>query len=384
MTCSSREGCRNARLGAFVTAYPDLIATLALALLSLVGCKHEKSVHESGQPAERVRNRPVLFVSAGEEAGPSNGYSGKIEARHTTNVGFRLLGRIVGRHVNLGDTVSKGQLLGTLDVAELMVAVRNAEAALAIAQAEEENAVSNYRRQAALLKKKAIAQAEYDQSKRAEEAAKSAVIQAKSALDKAHEVLGYAELRSDMEGVVTGVYAEIGETVAAGAIVFSIADPGQREAVIDVNAEMLSSINLASEFQVFVPPINHACVGKVREIAPQADIRTRTIRIRIALDDPPESFRLGSTVRAFPAASFTSPLRLPSTAILDRDGDTFVWVVGEPNSQVHLVAVTISDRTENDVIISSGIKHGDRVVVAGVHSLRVDPTTHVPTGASHE
>ena len=143
MTCSSREGCRNARLGAFVTAYPDLIATLALALLSLVGCKHEKSVHESGQPAERVRNRPVLFVSAGEEAGPSNGYSGKIEARHTTNVGFRLLGRIVGRHVNLGDTVSKGQLLGTLDVAELMVAVRNAEAALAIAQAEEENAVSN-------------------------------------------------------------------------------------------------------------------------------------------------------------------------------------------------------------------------------------------------
>jgi membrane fusion protein, multidrug efflux system len=359
-------------------AQPVLIAAILLTLICVLGCQHDK-------PADHVKHesiRPVLSVVAKEDLGPSNGYSGKLDARYSTNLGFRLLGRIVTRQAHLGDCVRKGQVLATLDVADLMVAVRSAEASLAIAKAENENAVNNFRRQATLLEKNATSKAEYDQAKRSEEAAKSAVVQAQSALDKAREVLAYTDLRSDMDGVVTGVYAEVGETVAAGAIVFSVADPGQREAVIDVGAEMLGSIDMASEFRVLVPPLKNECLGKVREIAPQADIETRTSRIKITLDARPEAFRLGATVKAVPVASMVKKLKLPSTAILDRDGGTFVWVVDETNKQVHLLTVTVLDRHENNVIVSSGIKPGDRVVIAGVHSLKDGQSIHVPTGAT--
>jgi RND family efflux transporter MFP subunit len=375
MACTIRKGSLHSLLACLAALSSHFIPTLLFTLLGIAGCKHDKSEH----PAEEVRIRPVLTVVAGNESGQSAGYSGKIEARYTTHLGFRLLGQIVSRQAKLGDTVTKGQLLATLDVTKQKVAVRNAEAALANAQAEKENAINTLKRQATLLQNSATSQANYDQAKRAEEAAKAAVVQAQSALDKADEVLEYAELRSDLDGVVTGVFAELGETVAAGEIVFSIADPGQREAMIDVDAEMLGSIDMASEFRVQVPPIPYECMGKVREIAPQADVKTRTTRIKIALDNPPESFRLGSTVKAFPVASQASQLRLPITAILERDGGTFVWVVNEPNNQVHLVAVTVSHHKGNHVVISDDIQPGDRVVIAGVHSLTDGQFVQVPT-----
>ena len=66
--------------------------------------------------------------------------------------------------------------------------------------------------------------------------------------------------------------------------------------------------------------------GKVREIAPQADPVTRMRRVRIALNDPPESFRLGTTVTAS-SATAKSSLRVPASAVLAKDGANFVWVV---------------------------------------------------------
>ncbi len=375
MACTNREGNLQSRYAVSFTLSHHFIAALLLMFSALAGCEHSKSDH----PAEHRRIRPVLSLVVGDETQRADGYSGKIEARYTTNLGFRLLGRIVSRKVSLGDTVTKGQLLATLDVTEQKVSVRNAEAALSNALAEKENAVNSLKRQASLLQNRATSAADYDQSKRADEAAKSAIVQAQSALEKAIEVLEYAELRSDLDGVVTGVLAEVGETVTAGEIVFAIADPGQREAVIDVDAEMLGLIDNSSEFRVQVPPIKYECLGKVREISPQADVRTRTTRIKIALIDPPESFRLGSTVRAFPVFSLASHISLPCTAILERDGGTFVWVIDEHSKQVQMFDVTISHRSGKYVAVSSGIKPGDRVVVAGVHSLTAGQLVQVPT-----
>ena len=73
--------------------------------------------------------------------------------------------------------------------------------------------------------------------------------------------------------------------------------------------------------------------GSVREIAPQADSSTRTLRVRITLADPPESFRLGTTINAAINAGFPG-IELPVSALLERDGKTMVWVVDPATSTV--------------------------------------------------
>ncbi len=370
-----RDG--DATVRAFAKTHYVFMLTVLPVLGAAIGCHQSKeSVLEKREPI-----RPVLSIVAADNRGPSSGYGGKVEARYSTKLGFRLLGRIVTRQARLGDAVRKGQVLGTIDNIDLVVALESAEASLGIAKAESDNAAVTFTRQKSLLDKNATSQAEYDIAEQSMESAQSAVVGAQSVVDRARENLGYTSLKSDLDGVVTGVYAEVGETVAAGQVVFTIDDPSQREVVIDVAEEMLASIEVGSEFRVTVPPSEHQCTGKVREIAPQADVATRTRRLKISLENASEGFRLGSTVKVFPMFSIAETLSLPSTAILDRDGSTHVWIVDVPNKKVQLVEVKISDRNETNVVVSSGISAGDRVVIAGVHSLTDGQSIWIQAGA---
>jgi RND family efflux transporter MFP subunit len=108
--------------------------------------------------------------------------------------------------------------------------------------------------------------------------------------------------------------------------------------------------------------------GQIREIAPQADSVTRMRRVRIALNDPPESFRLGSTITARPSKAYSWILRVPTSAVLKKGAETFVWVVDDPTSTVSLHKVDLSE-DEGGIRITGGLAAGTRIVTAGIHSL---------------
>ncbi len=314
--------------------------------------------------------RPVLSIVAAPHRGPMDGYSGIIEPRYHTDLSFRVLGRVVARDVNVGDTVKVGQRLAALDREIFEIAVRSQEAVLSNARAQQVNSQANLNRQLKLLEQNVTPQAEFDMAKQANEAAVSAVAQAQADLDKAREQLTYTELVADMDGVVTGIAAETGQTVNAGQTVISIASPELREAVVDLGEDVVSLLQPGAEFMVSLqisPDIES--IGHIREIAPQADATTRTRRVRIMLSDPPEAFRLGATITAYSKTVLKTNIQLPASAILESNGSTFVWIIDEVNSRVNRVPVMVSNRNEQGVEIASGLQPGVRVVTAGIHCL---------------
>jgi RND family efflux transporter MFP subunit len=106
--------------------------------------------------------------------------------------------------------------------------------------------------------------------------------------------------------------------------------------------------------------------GQIREIAPQADSVTRMRRVRIALTDPPESFRLGSTITARLSEGRSSVLRVPASAVLKEAAETFVWVIDAPSSTVALYKVDLSE-DEGGIRVTGGLSAGE---TAGIHSLK--------------
>ena len=121
---------------------------------------------------------------------------------------------------------------------------------------------------------------------------------------------------------------EVGQTVAEGAAALSIARPEVRDAVIDVGEYALADAAIGAPFTVALqsnPSVT--AQGKVREVAPEADPATRTHRVKIALDAPPPAFRLGSTIAAQPVQHLDQQILVPDTAILRKDGKTFVWLI---------------------------------------------------------
>jgi RND family efflux transporter MFP subunit len=314
--------------------------------------------------------RPVLSMLVSQTSVDPLSLAGTVAARKETPFSFRVLGRLTARPVHVGDLIEKGATLAAIDPTALELAVRAAEADRASAEAQVVNATGVDERQNQLLKTNVTTQAQVEAADQARASAVANQSRTLAALAKAREQLGFAVLVADFAGVVTQTGAEVGQIVAPGQMVVQVADPAQRDAVVDAPDSAAATLDLGSAFEVAAeldPSLR--VTGKVREIAPQADAATRTRRIKIALDNPPAAFRLGSTIKAWPTEGARVEVRLPASAILDRDGKSFVWVVDRATAKVASRAVTIASPRGDPVVVSEGLDPAMRVVTAGAHSL---------------
>lgn len=337
-----------------------------VASVILAGCEQEKA-----ETTEIIR--PLLSIVITTQAVHRLQFAGSIEPRTKAELGFRVFGRVIKREVGVGDIVTKGQVIAMLDPLVLELSVRSAEADLSNAEATLRNTSLTERRQFQLLQVSSASQSVYDNALLARESADASVAKARANLAKARENLSYAELHAEFDGVITAVSAEVGQVLSAGETAFIEARPDLRDVVIDVPEDEISAITVGAAFDISLqldPSIRAS--GTVREIAPQSDAKTHSYRIKISLIDPPPFFRLGTIVTVTAVDDASPQIVLPQSALL-RDGETiYVWVVDPDTKSVSRRAVTINnkDKTAADVIILSGLQPGERVALAGVHSLQ--------------
>jgi RND family efflux transporter MFP subunit len=339
---------------------------LLLGCLSLAGCKAEGEQADAAPPP-----RPVLTVLAEPANDRAAGFAGTVQPRYQAALGFRVLGRVITRNVDVGDRVKPGQALLQLDPLVLDLAVRAREADLATAQAQLSNATSAQARSETLRDKKVVSQADFESALQAREAAAASAEQAQAALVQAHEQRSYATLSTDVDGIVVSIAAEVGQTISPGQTAITVARTDEAEAVVDLPEEVARALSTGTRFTVALQSApSVSTTGTVREIAPQADATTRMRRVKLTLDKPGDVFRLGATITAVPIdAGGDRPIELPASAVLERDGAARVWVVDPATRTVKTVPVTIGRRDDARVRIATGLEVGANVVIAGVHSL---------------
>jgi membrane fusion protein, multidrug efflux system len=341
----------------FLVVAGTLASTLAIA-----GCKQEATAPEPIRPVLSAVLQPVTTDSTMAV--------GTVQPRYETNLGFRMLGRLITRPVNVGDLVTEGQTIAAIDPTALELAVRSTKADLSKAEALLENAIGTEERKRILIKTDATTKQTVDDAEQIRAGAQASTARARANLAKAIEQLGYAQVKADFAGVVTAVGAEVGQVVSPGQGVVTVARLDAREAVVDLGPDFLVPLTVGLEFTVspqLLPAVQ--VQGRIREIAPQADQVTRMRRVRIALNDPPESFRLGSTITARLSSGHTSVLRVPVSAFLKEGAETFVWVIDAPKSTVSLHRIDLSEE-EGGIRVTGGLSIGARIVSAGIHSLK--------------
>ncbi len=337
------------------------ITAVASLTLATAGCKQETAAPKPVRPVLTAIVEPTVPGSAMAV--------GTVEPRYTTNIGFQVFGRLIARPVNVGDLVEEGQTLAALDSTTLELAVQSARADLSRSKARLANATATEDRKRTLIVSDSTTKANLDDAEYARAGAEASVARAQANLTKALEQLKYAQLKAEFAGVVTAVSADVGQVVSPGQSVVTVARPDVREAVVDVGPDFPAALQVDLPFSVslqLAPAIHVA--GRIREIAPEADRMTRMRRIRIALLDPPQSFRLGSTVTATLSEAQNKDLHVPASAVLIKQGESFVWVVDQPSGRVSLRKVALS-ADAGGMRIDAGVGAGTRVVTAGAHSL---------------
>jgi len=356
-----------------VRRLPHLMLGL-FALGTLVSCSKSEE-----KPPEIIR--PVLSVVIEPRTTQTFGFAGSVEPQVSADLAFRLLGRVVSRDVNVGDIVSKGTTIAALDPTALELAAQAAKAELSNAEAQFANAAASEERQRQLLAAANTSQAVFDSAQQARKAAEAGVERAKASLAKSQEQLGYARLFSDFDGVVTATGAEVGQTVSPGQTVVTVARSDLREAVVDIPDQLIGDLTAGTPFQVILQSLpTIQTEAKLREIAPQAEGSTRTRRVRLTLTDPPQAFRLGSTVTATRVTKVAPTIELPMSALLERDGVDKVWVVDPQTSSVNAREIKVAAKGAATFTVAEGLEAGMRVVTAGVHSLSEGQKVKVPEG----
>jgi RND family efflux transporter MFP subunit len=296
--------------------------------------------------------------------------TGRIEALDEAALGFRISGRVLENDLKLGEQVKPGQVLARLESQNELNALRSAQANLAAAEGQLVRARNHFERQEFLLARDVVSRATFDEAKQIFQTAQSQVDAAQAQLKAAHDLVSFTELEADAPGVLTAIGPRAGEVVQPGQMIARIARKGGRDAVFHVSAQVVRSAPAEPEITVSLtdnPAVT--AMGRIREVAPQADPVTRTFEVKVGLTDPPEAMRLGATVTGRMQTDTGSAIAIPATAVTKFDGQSTVWIVDPSTRTVSLRKIDVLSDNPSTIGVSHGLDPGDIVVAAGIRAL---------------
>jgi membrane fusion protein, multidrug efflux system len=258
-----------------------------------------------------------------------------------------------------------------VDAQDFQLAAQAAQAQVSAAQSQRDLAAAEFKRFEALKAQNFISGAELERREASLKGADAALNQAKAQAQAQGNQAGYARLTASHAGVITAVEAEVGQVVSAGQPVVRLAHDGPRDAVFAVSESAIMAIRVGQSMQATVLSTGQTVQGKVREMAASADPVTRTYAVKLALA-PGVALPLGATLNVRApgvSGSAVSAIKLPTSALRQEGQGTAVWVLDEASMTVNSQTVQLGMVDGNDVVVSSGLKPGQRVVSAGVHVL---------------
>jgi RND family efflux transporter MFP subunit len=338
---------------------------VALALLGLSGCGNQDQ-----PPAPPRTVETILAVSTSDLADAV--YPGQVVSRFAIDYGFRVGGMLVARPVEVGQYVEAGTVLARLDPSDAEINLRGATAQAQAAAAQSQAETADLERSRRLVAEGFMSQAEFDRLQAGADAARGQLRASRAQQAGVSQQLTYTVLRARRSGVVTAVSAEAGEVVGAGQPIISIAEPGALEVAVSIPEGEVGRFRASTlGVRLWARP-DQTYPGSLRTLSGAANPQTRTFDARVAFGGTGPDAVLGATAEVSvqtPAAD-DSGIVLPTTAVIERAGQPTVWVVAGSPSRVTARGVTIGAVRDDTIIVTGGLRAGERVVTAGGHLLK--------------
>ncbi|MGH8092393.1 MAG: efflux RND transporter periplasmic adaptor subunit [Chthoniobacterales bacterium] len=353
----------------FVKAYRRPLMVIGLLAGGLTVALMAGRFSKSAVKDPRLEPPRVEVFKAQAAGSNSRTFTGIVEARVQSDLGFRVGGKILERSVNVGQRVQKGQILMRLDPVDFRLSAAAHQASVEAARAKYTQASADEARSAVLLKSGVISHREYDQDRAARDSAKAQLEAAEAQARVSNNSSEYAVLLADADGVIVRTLSEPGQVVAAGQTVIQLAHDGPREAVINLPEGVRPDLGTTASARLYGQ--DQMYQARLRQLSDAADPASRTFEARYVLEGEAASAPLGSTVTITLVTKQTSgnqSVIVPVGAVYDGGSGPGVWVVDD-KSEVKFRAVKIASIGQEEAVVSHGVQAGEKVVALGAHLL---------------
>jgi RND family efflux transporter MFP subunit len=361
---------RSERWSVWWTVAIGLAFTTAVVflLLWLAGVFHPKI--EGGQsatsvPAERSAAGVARVGVRAVDVPVIESAVGTIRAVHETAVASKLLAKVIEVNANAGQTVSDGDVLVRLDDEDLRARLRQAEAASTAAQAARDQAKIEYDRIQSLFEQDSASKIEWDRTRTALSTAEAELDRAKQTVNEARTILGYANIRSPLTGIIIDKKVEVGDTAQPGQVLLSLYDPTRMQLVASVRESLTQRLEVGQIIDVRIDSLDKQCGGQISEIVPEAESASRTFLVKVTGPCPPGVYS-GMFGRLLIPLDKQTVTVIPWEAVRQVGQLDIVDVVEQDTLQRRLVQ--LGRRLGDDVEVLSGLKPGEQVAIPAEHA----------------
>ncbi len=362
----------------FKLAVVGILAAFGVAAVVYSGTSTQRDAAKS-EAVEATKAKPALSVTTTTPrtvAWPrSLSTNGNIVAWQEVVIGAEIGGlRLTEVLVNVGDKVRRGQLLARIASDTLDADLAQGRAAVAEETAMQAEAVANADRARQLQSTGLISAQQITQSLTAEQTAKARLAAARARVQSNELRLSQTQVLAPDFGVISARTATVGSLAQPSQELFRLIRQNRLEWRAEVTATELPRIQPGQVVMVELAD-GVTTQGRVRIGAPTVDPQTRIglVYVDLPADSPA---RAGTFARGVFELGQAQALILPQSAVLLREGFSYVFKVGD-NNQVAQVKVSIGRRVEDQVEITGGLEPNTRVVSAGVGFLNDGDTVRV-------
>jgi len=351
-----------------------LIGLGALGLWAVQPSATQAAAPEASKPAVSA-DKPSLTVAVVQARSGSLpiklAANGSVAAWQEASIGTETGGlRVAELHANVGDHVKGGQVLATFATASVQADVAQARAGVLEAQANASEAAANADRARAVQGTGALSAQQINQYLTQEQTAKARVASALAQLESQQLRLKQTQVLAPDSGIVSSRSATVGAVLGAGTEMFKLIRQGRLEWRGEVTSTELGRINVGTAVLVTAPG-GAQIKGRVRMLAPTVDATTRNGLVYVDLLGPvagnksmTSAFKPGMYARGEFELGSSTALSVPQTAVLVRDGFSYVYRVGA-DKRVTQIKVQTGRILGEHIEIQSGVKPEDKLVASG-------------------
>ena len=281
--------------------------------------------------------------------------SGSIEANEQVEIRSEVSGIVEAIYFQEGSTVSKGQVLFKVNDLELRAQLRQTST-------REGLASENERRAKLLLQKEAISQEEYDLA-RAD--LKSA--QAQSQLIKVQ--IAKTAVRAPFSGRIGLRSISPGTYITPVILVAKLVNTGKLKITFSIPEKYATQVKTNTNITFTISGSTEKFTAKVYAIEPEVAVATRTLQVRAITDNKNGKLLPGTFADVeLPLDIIKDAIVVPTEAIIPVQNGKKVFI--SSNGQAKEVMIETATRTDASILVLSGLKAGDTIIISGVMSLK--------------
>ena len=338
-----------------------LISLFVLILIGLIGYRITSNKAEAGKNNNKADKKPPTMVDAivlsVKDFANVISLSGSIEANENVEIRSEVSGIVEQIYFTEGTNVNKGQVLLKVNDIEL-------RAQLSQATTKQNLASENERRAKLLLQKEAISQEEYDIA-----SAEFRSLKAQSQLIQAQ--IAKTSIRAPFSGRIGLRYISPGTYVTPSTLITKLVSSNQVKISFSIPEKYATGVENNTIVKITMPNSSESFSAKIYAIDPEIEIATRTLKVRAIADNPSNKLIAGTFATVeLPLKNIKDAILVPTEAVIPIQNGKVVYIAS--NGKAKEVKIETLTRTDKDVVVTSGIKAGDTLVVSGVMAIKND------------